>query len=86
MQGRFTSADPLMASAETGDPQSWNRYSYALNNPLRYIDPEGMKSKPVFGDYKDLTDEERCILENSKVTVGNVRTRSLSAARHSTTT
>lgn len=70
IQGRFTSPDPLMASAETGDPQSWNRYSYALNNPLRYIDPDGMKSTPVFGDYKDLSEEERRILENSKVTVG----------------
>lgn len=23
------------------DPQRWNRYSYGLNNPLRYIDPDG---------------------------------------------
>ena len=70
MQGRFTSPDPLMASAYVENPQSWNRYSYALNNPLRYIDPDGMKSEPVFRDYKDITDEERRILENSKVTVG----------------
>ncbi|HXM48295.1 MAG TPA: RHS repeat-associated core domain-containing protein, partial [Pyrinomonadaceae bacterium] len=69
-QGRFTSPDPLMASAYVENPQSWNRYSYALNNPLKYVDPEGMKSEPVFGDYKDLSDEERRILENSKVTVG----------------
>lgn len=70
MQGRFTSPDPLMASAYVENPQSWNRYSYALNNPLKYVDPDGMKSKPVFRDYKDLSDEERRILENSKVTVG----------------
>ena len=68
--GRFTSADPLMASAETADPQSWNRYSYALNNPLRYVDPDGMSSTPVFGNYQDLTEEERRILENTKITVG----------------
>jgi RHS repeat-associated protein len=41
-QGRFTSTDPLQASARTGTPQSWNRYSYVLNNPLRLIDPTGL--------------------------------------------
>jgi len=69
--GRFTSPDPLMASAYVENPQSWNRYSYALNNPLRYIDPDGMKSKPVFGEYKDLTEDERRIFENSTAKVGD---------------
>jgi RHS repeat-associated protein len=41
--GRFTSADPLLASARTWAPQSWNRYSYVLNNPLKLIDPNGLK-------------------------------------------
>ena len=41
-QGRFTSVDPLMASAHASNPQSWNRYAYALNNPLRFTDPNGM--------------------------------------------
>ena len=41
-QGRFTSVDPLMASAHASDPQSWNRYAYALNNPLKFIDENGM--------------------------------------------
>ncbi|MDX9980336.1 MAG: RHS repeat-associated core domain-containing protein, partial [Lentisphaeria bacterium] len=40
--GRFASADPLMASAHIGDPQSWNRYTYGLNNPLRFTDPLGL--------------------------------------------
>lgn len=42
-QGRFTSPDPLMASAKTSNPQTWNRYAYALNNPLRFVDPDGME-------------------------------------------
>jgi RHS repeat-associated protein len=41
-QGRFTSPDPLLESAELFQPQSWNRYSYVLNNPLLYIDPTGL--------------------------------------------
>lgn len=57
-----------MASAHAGDPQSWNRYTYALNNPLKYVDPEGME--PVFRDYKDLTEDERRILNNSTITFG----------------
>jgi RHS repeat-associated protein len=40
-QGRFTGVDPSMLSAVLATPQSWNRYSYALNNPLKYIDPNG---------------------------------------------
>jgi RHS repeat-associated protein len=40
-QGRFTSVDPLLESADPLMPQSWNRYSYVLNNPLVYTDPTG---------------------------------------------
>jgi RHS repeat-associated protein len=40
--GRFTSADPLLASGESHYPQTWNRYAYVLNNPLRLIDPTGL--------------------------------------------
>jgi len=36
-QGRFTSPDPL--GGELTNPQSLNRYSYVLNNPLRFTDP-----------------------------------------------
>ncbi len=42
MQGRFTSADPLLSSGSIYDPRTWNRYSYTLNNPLRYVDPAGL--------------------------------------------
>jgi RHS repeat-associated protein len=40
-QGRFTSPDPAMSSAKLGDPQTWNRYAYVTNNPLRYVDSDG---------------------------------------------
>ncbi|TKS57781.1 MAG: RHS repeat-associated core domain-containing protein [Nitrospira sp.] len=41
-QGRFTSVDPLLASATAVNAQSWNRYSYTINNPLKYVDGSGM--------------------------------------------
>lgn len=41
-QGRFTSPDPLLGSGRPEDPQSWNRYAYGFNNPLRFIDPSGL--------------------------------------------
>ena len=37
--GRFIQADYLIPSFE--DPQSLNRYAYARNNPVRFIDPTG---------------------------------------------
>ena len=41
-QGRFTSADPVFISKQrVVDPQQWNLYSYARNNPLRFLDRTG---------------------------------------------
>jgi RHS repeat-associated protein len=40
--GRFTQPDTIIPNA--GDPQSWDRYAYVLNNPLRYVDPTGQSS------------------------------------------
>jgi RHS repeat-associated protein len=47
LQGRFTSFDPLQASATPSNPQSWNRYSYVLGNPLRFVDPTGMLARDI---------------------------------------
>ncbi|MCL4797460.1 MAG: RHS repeat-associated core domain-containing protein [Bryobacteraceae bacterium] len=40
-QGRFTSADAPFADQIPADPQSWNLFAYARNNPLRYVDRDG---------------------------------------------
>jgi RHS repeat-associated protein len=37
--GRFLSVD--RAEGDLKDPRSWNKYSYTLGNPLKYIDPDG---------------------------------------------
>jgi len=37
--GRFISADTIIPNP--ANPQAYNRYSYVLNNPLKYIDPSG---------------------------------------------
>jgi RHS repeat-associated protein len=42
-QGRFTTYDPLFVTAKRLiDPQRFNQYAYTRNNPLRFIDPEGL--------------------------------------------
>jgi RHS repeat-associated protein len=43
--GRFITQDPLLGHPR--DPQSLNRYAYARNNPLRYVDPHGLAFHPV---------------------------------------
>ena len=46
-QSRFTQVDPIgMASASTGNPQSLNLFAYVGNNPIDFVDPSGLDSKP----------------------------------------
>jgi RHS repeat-associated protein len=42
-QGRFTSVDA--ASSKLVNPQTLNKYRYALNNPLFHTDPDGNQEK-----------------------------------------
>ncbi|WP_437967625.1 RHS repeat-associated core domain-containing protein [Sorangium sp. So ce260] len=42
--GRFTTPDPIVSRPLFG--QSWNGYSYVLNNPLAYVDPSGFQEAP----------------------------------------
>jgi predicted nucleic acid-binding protein len=45
-QGRFTSADVPFADQQESIPQSWNLYTYVINNPLAMTDPTGKFSMP----------------------------------------
>jgi len=44
MEGRFISLDPLRANPQ--DPMTLYRYLYAKNDPVRLIDPSGLKVGP----------------------------------------
>jgi RHS repeat-associated protein len=45
--GRWISADTVVP--EPGNPQSLNRYSWVLGNPLKYVDPTGHKEEGECG-------------------------------------
>ncbi|HMO82385.1 MAG TPA: RHS repeat-associated core domain-containing protein [Pyrinomonadaceae bacterium] len=57
--GRFTSPDPTLLSVNGFNPQSWNRYVYVLNNPLKFSDPLGLweiEYEVIYKKNKDGTD------------------------------
>ena len=58
--GRFMSPDPL--GGDLTNPQSLNRYSYVLNNPLTNTDPTGMYTCT---DSKDCSSKKDQALEKS---------------------
>jgi RHS repeat-associated protein len=47
--GRFASADTLVP--DPTNPQQFNRFSYVLNNPLRFNDPSGHFSEEAIHQY-----------------------------------
>jgi RHS repeat-associated protein len=49
-QGRWPSPDPAGRSSVTlQDPQTWNRYAYARNNPAALVDANGLCTPPPGG-------------------------------------
>lgn len=81
-QGRFTSVDPLLESAKRINPQTWNRYTYALNNPLRYTDPDGEDPDDVFKRTTTTTtkvtveehDRKGIVVQQAEITITEVKT------------
>ncbi|MBI2045692.1 hypothetical protein HYT23_06545, partial [Candidatus Pacearchaeota archaeon] len=63
-----TSPDPI--SGGIGNPQSLNKYAYVLNNPNKFVDPDGRETKEgkklvyVADNSRDLENE----IDNAKIT------------------
>ncbi len=72
--GRFLSADLSMESVVLRNPQSWNRFTYTLNNPLRYIDPNGelwIAAENNTYTWVDKCDERQTCYESVSAVQGN---------------
>ena len=63
--GRFLSPDPYVQSPT--NPQNYNRYSYCLNNPLKYSDPSGELFGAPFGFLSDLIDNTIRLIKGDKL-------------------
>ncbi len=67
---RFLSVDPSMDLKKTiRNPQMWNRYSYVVNNPIRYTDPDGREHVNEPGFTKPMTAENLAMDENTPAVV-----------------
>ncbi|MGI0016661.1 MAG: RHS repeat-associated core domain-containing protein, partial [Nitrososphaera sp.] len=56
--GRFLSPDTIVPGA--ANPQAWNRFSYVVNNPLKYTDPTGHMFIAEGSNKKGCSDPKYC--------------------------
>ena len=75
--GRFVSVDPSSRSVRRGNPQTWNRYTQSLNNPLRFVDPDGESWIPGDGGTYSWVDGCEGQGENCKDYVANAESGNL---------
>ena len=62
--GRFLSVDPKERRMPLSNPQMWNRYAYALNSPLNFVDLDGEDVTPI-----------RVLMKGGKAKIGYVDSR-----------
>jgi len=77
--GRFQTPDPFIPfnlkkdkfQAWISNPQHWNKYAYALNNPLLYVDPSGMTETIYYWLNSSLTDAQKKYFQEHKTDILN---------------
>ncbi len=74
--GRFTSPDPV--GGAISDPQTLNKYSYVVNNPLAYVDPSGL-----CGTTAGSPDDSPCIWLRYQLEGGGYSYQSVSQTQYS---
>jgi len=69
-QGRWISPDPAgILAVDATNPQSWNRYAYAGNNPMTNVDPDGqdyyLRGGAICGEQPEQCDDEGYLIDDS---------------------
>ncbi|HEV2420658.1 MAG TPA: RHS repeat-associated core domain-containing protein [Candidatus Acidoferrales bacterium] len=77
--GRFMSPDPTILSVTPSNPQTWNRYTYVLNNPSTDIDTNGkwlpFEHDRIINDvFSFMSDGDRAILKQASAYVDEDQT------------
>jgi RHS repeat-associated protein len=72
--GRFLATDPSRVGVALQNPQSWNRYAYAQNNPVRYVDtngrwPTATHAAIINGAFLGLHDAQRGVMRAASARV-----------------
>jgi RHS repeat-associated protein len=68
-QGRWLAPDSYLGSYDLTNPQSMNRYAYALNNPTSLVDPSGLDGEQ--GGDDGGTTPANCDSDNTVCVIGN---------------
>ncbi len=78
VQGRWVSPDPAgLKAAHLKNPQSWNQYAYVMNNPLAWVDPQGLEDCLFTRVHRRDEDVGGCGEGGSSIDVGSDERRSL---------
>jgi RHS repeat-associated protein len=86
--GRMMSPDPFIPfnlkkdkfQSWISNPQHWNKYAYALNNPLLYVDPTGMTETIYYWLNSSLSEEQKKFFQQHKAEILNAVADKLKAA------